>query len=166
MSDIASHRPRIHMEERRRGSGWFGWVIFLLFVLAPSFLPPLARWLSFQTGIPIGTTELFIAIIVLIIVFSIGSSIVGALRRTAESRDSLPIPRSDDTFRMPPSSPEEVFRVPPPPPEPPRMPTSATQLPGAPRFEPIIDPRILLFGILGLIVIGFVCGVLFLVLNP
>lgn len=46
------------------------------------------------------------------------------------------------------------------------MPTSATQLPGAPRFEPIIDPRILLFGILGLIVIGFVFGVLFLVLNP
>ncbi len=154
------------MEERRRGSGWVGWLVFMLFVLAPSILPPLARWLSQQIGRPIGTAELLIAIIVLIVVISIGSSLFGALRRFGEARDSLSVPKPDDLSRIPTLTPEDVFRVPPPPPEPPRVPLSKTQLPGAPRFEPIIDPRILLIGILGLILMLFTFGVLFLLLNP
>ncbi|WP_298815912.1 hypothetical protein [Chloroflexus sp.] len=164
------------MEQRRRGSGWIGWLIFLLFILGPSILPPLARWLSQQTGLQIGTTELFITLIVLMVVISIGSSIFGALRRAGEGTGMPRMPEANDpfssssqqgdVFRLPSSTPEEVFRIPPPPPEPPRLPTSSTQLPGAPRFDPIIDPRILAFGLIGLMFIGLVFGVLFLLINP
>jgi hypothetical protein len=35
-----------------------------------------------------------------------------------------------------------------------RLPQGEQRLPGPPRFEPIIDPRILGFGILGLFVFG------------
>lgn len=164
------------MEQRRRGSGWIGWLVFLLFILGPSILPPLARWLTQQTGIPIGTTELFIALIVLMVVISVGSSIFGALRRSSEGGGGPSMPEANDPFnfpsaqgevvRLPSSNPDEVFRTPPPPPEPPRMPASSTNLPGAPRFEPIIDPRILTIGIIGVVFIGLVFGVLFLLTNP
>ncbi|WP_322496263.1 hypothetical protein [Chloroflexus sp.] len=161
------------MEQRRRGSGWIGWLVFLLFILGPSILPPLARWLTQQTGVPIGTTELFIALIVLMVVISV---IFGALRQSSEGggRPSMPeendpfsIPSAQgEVFRLPSANPDEVFRMPPPPPEPPRMPASSTNLPGAPRFEPIIDPRILTIGIIGVVFIGLVFGVLFLLTNP
>lgn len=164
------------MEQRRRGSGWIGWLMFFLFILGPSILPPLARWLSRQTGLQIGATELFIALIVLMVVISVGSSIVGALRRSSEGRSKPSLPGADDTlstpsgrgdvFRLPPSAPEEVFRAPPPPPEPPRLPASSANLPSAPRFEPVIDPRILTIGIIGLVFLGVLFGVLFLLLNP
>ncbi|MEF3273667.1 MAG: hypothetical protein K6356_04595 [Chloroflexus sp.] len=164
------------MEERRRGSGWIGWVIFLLFFLGPSILPPLSRWLSQLTGQPIGTSDLFILLIVSVIVFSIGSRIFAVLRNVSERTNRSELPEMKDLSRdsstpgerypMPIPPPEEIFRTPPPPPEPPRLPASSTQLPSPPRFEPIIDPRILAFGILGLIFIGLGCGVLFLILKP
>ncbi|GIV91154.1 MAG: hypothetical protein KatS3mg055_3672 [Chloroflexus sp.] len=163
------------MEGRRSRSGWIGWLVFLLFILGPSILPPLARWLSQQTGLVIGTTDLFIALIVLMVVISIGSSIFGALRRSSEDTNTTRLPENQpfdmpsaqgEVVRQPTTKPEDVFHTPPPPPEPPRMPASSANLPGAPRFEPIIDPRILTIGMIGIIVILFIFGVLFLFLNP
>jgi hypothetical protein len=44
-----------------------------------------------------------------------------------------------------------------------RMPSGPAPLPGPPRFEPIIDPRVLAFGIVGLLILGaFVLVALFL----
>ncbi len=155
------------MEQRRRGSGWIGWLVFLLFILAPSILPPVAQWLSQQTGLAIGTTDLFIAIIVMLVIFSIGSSVFGALRRSGEGAGSLPLPGSDEPFRLP-SGPGDgdMMRTPPPPPEPPRLPRSSMEHPGAPRVEPLISGRILLIGIVGLFFLGLFLAALFVLLNP
>lgn len=152
-------------QNRRGGSSWIGWLIFVFLIFGSRFLPPIANWLSQVTGLPITTPILIAVVVVLGVVASIVSSVIqgsNSPRGPTQSRlptgqDPLPPPRP-----MPPS----------PIPGPPttlgtggmpgaRLPTGEQRLPGPPRFEPIIDPRVLTFGIIGLVIVG---GLFFLAL--
>jgi hypothetical protein len=140
-------------------NGWIGWLIFILIIFGGRLLPPVAAWLSQVTGLPITTPMLLVGLIVLSVIGSIVNSVA---RQATRARDSsspgLPTPM---TTSRPPTQPRPappptsaglpptVTRLPPP-----RLPSGEQRLPGPPRFEPIIDPRILTVGIVGLLVLG------------
>lgn len=148
-------------QNRRGGNGWIGWLIFIVLVFGSRFLPPVAAWLAQATGLPI-TTPLLIAAIVGI---GVVGSIVGSItREVSRNRDA-------SETRLPTGQPPATPQLPPrtitPPTASPHLPTSSSSnppsarprpsqqpLPGPPRFEPIIDPRVLTFGIIGLVVFG------------
>lgn len=153
------------MGQSGRGGGWIGWLIFIFVVFGSRFLPPLANWLSQLTGLNITVPMLIGAVVILAVVGSVGSSLARQLGRargagdtrlpttlsppppTMPSRSGAPAPRSSAPPRpvqLPTSS--NLPR--------PRLPTGEQRLPGAPRYEPIIDPRILAFGVVGLLVLG------------
>lgn len=145
------------MQQNRRGrNGWIGWVIFALVIFGPRFLGPVASTLSQATGLPISTGVLLATIIGLGVVGSIVSSIVREVNRGRSSTEtrlptgmppSMPPPAAPPpTVARPPSTPGGVTPL--------RLPPGEQRLPGPPRFEPIIDPRILTWGILGLILFG------------
>ncbi len=142
----------------RGGGGWIGWLIFLLVIFGFRFLPPLANWLTQVTGITITVPMLIIAFTVLAVVASIGSSLVRAAGRSGDAGQtgmppSLPVPPQSSTPPEPASSPwppttpaSNLPRA--------RLPSGQEHLPKPPRFEPIIDPRILAAGIAGLVILG------------
>jgi hypothetical protein len=153
------------MGQSGRGGGWIGWLIFIFVVFGSRFLPPLANWLSQLTGLNITVPMLIGAVVILAVVGSVGSSLArqlgrargaGATRRpttmappppTMPSRPSVPASRPSAQPRpmqLPTSS--NLPR--------PRMPSGEQRLPGPPRYEPIIDPRILAFGVVGLLILG------------
>jgi len=145
----------------RGGGGWIGWLIFFLLIFGFRFLPPVANWLTQVTGITITVPMLIIAFTVLAVVASIGSSLARAAGRAGNAGQppgmppSLPVPPQPSVPPKPASSPW--------PPTPPstslpraRLPSGQEQLPKPPRFEPIIDPRILAAGIAGLLILGAV----------
>lgn len=148
-------------------NGWIGWLIFILIIFGGRILPPVAAWLSQVTGLTISSPMLLAGIIGLAVVGSIVGSVARqAARNRTPSDSSLPTPMtvSQPTAsprRRPPTIspsaprpssegvPPTYTKLPPP-----RLPTGEQRLPGPPRFEPIIDPRILTFGIVGLLVLG------------
>jgi len=144
------------MQQRGRGgNSWIGWVIFVLLVFGSRLLPPVAAWLSQATGLPITTPMLIAVVVGLSVVGSVVGSVarnVGKDRASSEPRlptmTTLPPPSSTSAPRMSelprPSTGANPL---------PRMP-SGQELPGPPRFEPIIHPRIITFGIIGLLVGG------------
>lgn len=152
-------------QNRRGGNGWIGWLIFIVLVFGSRFLPPLATWLSQATGLQVSVPMLIASIIALAVVASVIGSIgqsISRNRRSSETRlpTGLP-PASSPPTIAPPRAPSA-----PPVPEPGRSPqlrppSAEQRLPGPPRFEPIIDPRVLTFGIIGLVLFG---GFFFLVL--
>ncbi|PDW03634.1 hypothetical protein [Candidatus Viridilinea mediisalina] len=156
------------MEDNRRSGNafsWVGWLVFFLLIFGSSFLPPLAHWLSQQTGVSITPSMLIAAIIGGGVLISIASSVIQAVNQGRDSNET----------RLPTELPPD-FQAP-------SLPTSSTPLPSStlseaklkqralgeqklpppPQFEPIISPRILAFGIVGLIVFGGLFGILFLV---
>jgi hypothetical protein len=156
---------------QQSGRGWLGWLIFIFLIFGSRFLPPVAAWLSQVTGLSIGPQHLIVAVIALSVV---GSIIGPGLRRIARARSSGDA-RLPTTLPPPPTPPPATRSTPPsvntglPPSSgptrltPPRLPTGEYRLPGPPRFEPIIDPRILSWGILALLGFGaFFLVVLFL----
>lgn len=150
------------MQQNRRsgGTGWLGWVIFIVLIFGSRFLPPLANWLSQQTGIPISPGALVATIIGLSVALTIVSSVIGEINRNRPQGDTR-LPTG-----QPPAGRAPVVPPPQPPPQPPttlrtpslprpsRLPSGEQRLPPPPRFEPIIDPRVLTFGIIGLVVFG------------
>lgn len=152
------------MQRSGRGGSWIGWLIFLFLVFGVRFLPPVATWLSQVTGLTITVPMLIMAVVGLTLVVSI----VGAVTRTigeARGPDATDLPTTTIKPPMPtaPSLPppklpkaSSPWPTSAPSSELPRahMPSGKQQLPRPPRFEPIIDPRILLFGILGIAVLG------------
>jgi hypothetical protein len=152
------------MGQSSRGGGWIGWLIFIVVVFGSRFLPPLANWLSQLTGLPITVPMLIGGLVVLAVVASVGSSLaqqVGKARGAGDQR--LPTTLSAPTSAPPrsstptrPSAPPRPLQLPPSSaslPRP-RLPSGEQRLPGPPRYEPIIDPRILAFGIVGLLFLG------------
>lgn len=126
-------------------------------------------------------------LIVLSVLLSVMRAIVGAARSNetrlptslppqppqlprAPERSGMAPPRMPEQPRLPPSLPASRM------PSPPQSPMSSPEwirsrassdinmqrMPGAPRFEPIVDPKVLGFGILGLLVLGGVFGLVFL----
>jgi hypothetical protein len=152
------------MGQSGRG-GWIGWLIFIFVVFGSRFLPPLANWLSQVTGLNITVPMLIGAVVILAVVGSIGSSLARQVSKARGSGDmrlptSLSPPQAGPSPRpgTPPRpvAPPRPLQLPPSSSNMPRarLPSGEQRLPGAPRYEPIIDPRILAFGIVGLLVLG------------
>lgn len=151
------------MQQNRRGggNGWIGWVIFIVLVFGSRFLPPVANWLSQQTGLPISTGALIATIVGLGVVVTIVSSVLGEINRNREQdgpRLPTGMPQARPPQATPPSQAPTAPRMPSSPrsggARQPRPPSGEQRLPSPPRFEPIIDPRVLTFGIIGLVVFG------------
>jgi hypothetical protein len=159
---------------KRRMSSVFGWLLFLLLIFGSRLAPPVANWLSQVTGFNVSPAGLIGA--------AIGLYIVGSILVTL-GRGAARLGRSNETPTpsIPPASPtspggQNAYSLPKPS-DPPRqisrpaqpsvkLPTSTTQHPGAPQMEPIIDPRIVLIGVAGLLFIGGVFAVVFFLLVP
>ncbi len=162
------------MEDNRRrgGSGWLGWVFFFLLIFGSRFAPPVANWLSQQTGFNITSSGIMGALALLYIGSLILGPILGmVLRNVGGGTDAPTIPQQNNSpsqSPFPQSGGPSAPRMPPPstpqmpPPTTPRLPpVTSAKTPGAPRWEPIIEPRILIFGIIGVVFLG---GVLLLAL--
>ena len=142
------------MQQKRRADigSWLSWLIFLLLIFGSRFLPPVANWLTQTTGLPITTPMLIGALVVLSIVVSVIGSVA---RRSEQPQDPLersPAPPTSlpdlptASSPLPPSSVDSVGRLRNLGPQPMPQPT---------RFEPIINLRILVVGIIiGLLFIG------------
>lgn len=156
------------MQQSGRGNGWVGWLIFIVLVFGGRFLPPVANWLAQVTGLPITAPALVAGLIGLAVLSSVVGSLarqVGRSRGASETRlptPMTPVPPPDAAARPSraprPVSPPASMRLPPGPTSadmpPPRLPRGEQRLPGPPKFEPIIDPRVLTFGIVGLLALG------------
>ncbi len=141
------------MQQKRRSDvgSWLSWLIFLLLIFGSRFLPPVASWLTQTTGLPITTPMLIGALVMLSIAVSLISSVA---RRGEQPREPLERPPTLPTSL--PDLPTASSPFPPPAVE-------ATgklrdlgpqSVPQPPRFEPIISPRMLIVGIIGLGFIG------------
>jgi hypothetical protein len=129
-------------QKRRGGNGWVSLAIFLVFIFGSRIIPPLAAWLTQATGIAINPMVLIVGVIVLAVAVSLLRSVssgIGRINSGSETRlptQAAAPPRSSTGQGGPPPAP------------------FGGQQPSAPRFEPVIDPRILLVGIGGLVVFG------------
>ena len=141
------------MQQRRRSDvgSWLSWLIFLLLIFGSRFLPPVANWLAQTTGLPITTPMLIGALVMLSIVVSLIGSVT---RRGEQPREPLERPPTLPT--PPPDRPPASPPLPPP-----SVKTTGglrdmgpQSMPQPPRFEPIMSPRMLLVGIIGLVFIG------------
>ena len=141
------------MQQKRRADigSWLSWLIFLLLIFGSRFLPPVANWLTQTTGLPITTPMLIGALVLLSIVVSVIGSVA---RRSEEPRDPLervPVPPTSlpdlptVSSPLPPSSVDSAGRL---------RDLGPQSMPQAPRFEPIINPWILVVGVIGLLFIG------------
>lgn len=155
------------MEENRRrgGSGWLGWVFFFLLIFGSRLAPPVANWLSQVTGLNITPSGVMGTLALLYIGSLIIGPILGAVLRNAGGESDAPtIPQQNSSPSQAPfpsaGTPSGPRMSPPSTPQLPRQapaklpPITSAKVPGAPRWEPIIDPRILIFGIIGVIVLG------------
>lgn len=161
------------MEQNRQsgGSGWIGWVLFFVLIFGSRFAPPVANWLSQTTGLPITPNGLMGTVAVLYIASLVLGPVIGMFLRNLgggsgdTANPSLPssTPMPGQASQAPfPSSPPPSSSLPKQPPVRLPPPTSA-KTPGAPRWEPIIDPRILVVGIIGVVLFGgfFLLALLF-----
>lgn len=144
-----------------RGNGLIGILFFLLIVVGPSISGPIANALSQATGMNIDRSAVMIGLVVLAVLASVVNSLVRrSTRSSGPGAPRMPTPGTPTAPRMPPSLPPPgpTPRIPTPPTSarmpPPNLPTGSSPLPGPPRFEPIVNPRVLLFGVLGVIVFG------------
>lgn len=157
------------MVQRKRGNNWIGWLIFIVLVFGSRLMPPLAAWLSQVTGLAITPPMLIAAVVGLGVLASVLGAVgrgLGQARSSSETRlpTTTALPPTLSGAPQRPSAPPRPITPSSPPPAAPRMPSTnlpparlpsgEQRLPGPPRFEPIIDPRILGFGILGLFVFG------------
>lgn len=155
---------------RRKNSGsWIGILIFLFLVLGPQIARVISQLVSQITGgtVTIGTNIIPLLIggvIIVATLIAVGRALRGI---TEQSETRLPT----STTPPPTSVQRDQPTLPPPPygsrPSPPpaarnfpkdvdRSDINPQQLPGTPRFEPIVDGKVLLFGIVGAILIGVV----------
>jgi hypothetical protein len=142
------------MEQRKGkggGGGWISLVIFLALAVGSRVAPPLAGWLSQVTGIPVSPAAVVIGAIVLAVAASGLSSALRSIGRLSSGGDT----RLPSSPSRPPQvgAPQRPFTPPPTS----RGPAAAqTKIPATPQFDPIIDPRVLTLGIVGLLLFGVV----------
>jgi|GEM_PF-837574 len=162
-------------QSRRRGSGAFGWLLFALIIFAPRLAGPLSNWLAQNLGITVAPGTIIAGMIGLYVLSAVLAPALRALGRSRGAGDTrLPAPPPTSSAPPRPIAPPRPAAPPaprstPPPRLPPgpttgpamRFPDGPSPLPGPPRFEPIIDPRVLTFGIVGLLALGAFLLVLF-----
>lgn len=167
-------------KNRQNNSGnWVGFLIFFILVFGSQIFPPLARWLTQLTGMPISAGMLYVGAVILGLLLPM---LVGAIGTAARSQGNdggfggnagapptmptttrlpqapLPAEQLPDWIRsnksIPPGTPPQVGKLPDwmqpnlPSGQPPRI--------GKPKFEPIIEPRVLALGLLGLLFFGLI----------
>lgn len=143
-----------------RGNGLIGILFFLLIVVGPNISGPIANTLSQATGMNVDPSAVMIGLVVLAVMASAISSVLRRATRAGGDASGTTTPRLPTAPPMPPPSPPAGAAPRPPAPPtsarmpPPNLPTGGSPLPGPPRFEPVVNPRVLLFGILGVIVFG------------
>ena len=162
----AEEGPTMGENRKRNRINWgslIGWLIFILIIAGG----PLARLIGRAVGGSVSLPANWLPILIgTLVVLSIVVSAVRALGTTVRSRGDVRLPTDASAPPRAPSAPMPPFGgpagLPQQPPAPPATPRSFTlppdraapRLPPAPRFEPVINPRILLLGILGLILLG------------
>lgn len=151
------------MEEQNERSGrrgnWVGVVIFLLLIIGPQLVRLLNNVAgNISASIPALNANVLIPALVALVV--VVTAVVGVIRSfTSARRSRLPSPPTIEP------------RPPMQPPRPSALPTSRfdrsngsdydpAYMPTPPKFDPIIDPRILGFGIAGLVAFAIVFGAL------
>ncbi len=151
-------------QNRRGGSRWIGWLLFIFVVFGSRFLPPVATWLTQVTGLPISAPILVTIVVVFGVIANVVSSVITESNKGGAGQMRLPTDQSP--LAPPPSAPPLLQSGPPfaNPGAGPRLslPSDAQRLPSPPSFEPILNPRIVVIGLVGL---GFVGGCFFLILR-
>jgi len=147
------------MQRKRRNSNnnWIGTLIFLMIVFGSTLSRFIVGVIFGATGVLVDSNLVFIGLIILAVAVSVFGSLARGLGRiNSGSESKLPTTPSiqPPTFGvgLPSSTPPPTFDAGAA--LPPQM--EQTQLPGSPGYEPVIDPRVLVFGIVGLIVFGIV----------
>lgn len=134
-------------EKKPKRPGWsqaIGWLIFLLAVAGGPIINTLRRLLAGSVSLP-SSGNLLPLLIGGLVLLSVVVSLVGAAAR-AGSRGETRLPTG-----VPPSSTLPPMRLP----SAPKLP-GGSQQPSTPRFDPIFNPRIVAFGIVGLVAIGLI----------
>jgi hypothetical protein len=141
-------------DNRKRGginwSSLIGWVIFILVIAGGPLFNLLRRALGGAITLPANLPSLIPLVIGGLVVLSI---VVSAVRALGSASRAGSAPRLPTSLDLPPRSPSTPM-----PPATPRsyMPSSSAprQRLSAPRFDPVVNPAILVIGILGLLGLG------------
>jgi hypothetical protein len=148
---------------KRRGINWgslIGWLIFILVIAGGPIINLLRRILGGAVTLPTNLASLLPFVIGGLVVLSIVVSALRALGNANRSSSRLPTELSRPV--QPPSAQMPPFGGPPRQPPNNPAPRAFTLPPGSapqqrlatPRFDPVINPLILVIGILGLIALG------------
>ena len=137
---------------KKRGANWssvIGWLIFILVIAGGPLLNLLRNALGNTVNLPSNLLPMLIGgLVALSILVSVVRSMAGSRRNQSDTRlptGNAPMPPFGGPAapRMPPSTVAKQF------------PTSRDQrLPSAPRFEPVINPRIVALGIVGVLLLA------------
>jgi hypothetical protein len=156
---------------RQNNYGWVGPLIFLFFISASRLMPVLANFITQNFGVAVSSGQVFAAIIAGGIVIAIFSTVISGVRN-AQRRADGGLPPRPTMLRSPTagSLPKPIPSVTQLPSRQEKLPkwikkSGASPLPSfrppAPRFEPIIAPRVLRFSIAGFVIY---CGIVFIAL--
>lgn len=154
-------------DNRERGrinlGALIGWIIFILIIAGG----PLFSLLRRVSGGAISLSANILPILIgAMVVLSVIVSAVRALNNSARARGDTRLPTDAGTSPRSTNTPMPPFGgatgtsrgapVPPPSPRGFTLPPSSrpVQMPQAPRFDPLINPAVLLIGVLGLLVLG------------
>ena len=138
---------------KKRGTNWgtvIGWLIFILVIAGGPLLNLLRGALGGVVSLPSNLLPMLIGgLVALSILVSVARSLGGARRGRSDTR--LPT----GTAPTPPFPGPDVTRTPPPGPRSFTLPAASRQasLPPPPRFEPVIDPKILTMGVVGVVLL-------------
>jgi hypothetical protein len=141
-------------ENKKRGASWssaIGWLIFILVVAGGPLLNLLRASLGGVINLPNNLLPILIGgLVVLSILVSAVRSMAGSRRNQSDTR--LPTGNAP----MPPFAGPAAPRMPPSTTVPqPYSPAGRDQrLPSAPRFEPVINPKIVALGIVGVLLLA------------
>lgn len=138
--------------DKRKRINWgsaIGWVIFALALAGGPILRVLRNMLGGSVTLP---SNLLPMLILGLVGLSLLGSAVAAIGRATRGRGDTRLPTS--AAPPPPARLPQPTRQPGALPPPPRQPAGDARLPQAPRFEPIINPRVLAFGIVGALALG------------
>ncbi len=156
------------MQEKRKGKiNWgsaLGWLIFILVIAGGPLFNLLRRALSGVVALPSNVVPYLIAgLVALSIVVSVARSIMQASARRGDTRLPTGTPPRNNAPMPPFGGPSASTGMP----APPRLPPAAAppgqvrlgarneaHLPAKPRFEPIINPGVLIVGLVGIALLG------------
>jgi len=140
--------------KKRRGASWssaIGWLIFILVVAGGPLLNLLRTALGGTINLPSNLLPMLIGgLVALSILVSVVRSLAGSRRSQSDTR----LPTGNEP--MPPFAGPAAPRMPPRASAPqPYSPSNREQrLPSAPRFEPVINPKIVALGIVGVLLLA------------